>query len=190
MSRPRGSPPTPSAMSSPSEPVETASTCIASFEPNFITEPLPKARSICAKAASSAFCLSVPFTDFPDSTSDNCPAMTVPFLLRATVDASQRPDHRVRHLFSWNKRGTELMFGGHLYRDRQKHRRVCAAAKIVTNRSEEHTSELQSLMRISYAVFCLKKKKHIKHSTIGTITIKKEQRLHINRHRTEHIIVI
>src|SRR3546814_3920949 len=28
------------------------------------------------------------------------------------------------------------------------------------SRSEEHTSELQSLMRISYAVFCLKKKKH------------------------------
>src|SRR3546814_10406588 len=33
-------------------------------------------------------------------------------------------------------------------------------------RSEEHTSELQSLMRISYAVFCLKKKKH---NTIPTI---------------------
>src|SRR3546814_5732079 len=30
-------------------------------------------------------------------------------------------------------------------------------------RSEEHTSELQSLMRISYAVFCLKKKKQSKH---------------------------
>src|SRR3546814_4900549 len=30
-----------------------------------------------------------------------------------------------------------------------------------SDRSEEHTSELQSLMRISYAVFCLKKKKHI-----------------------------
>src|SRR3546814_1179921 len=30
---------------------------------------------------------------------------------------------------------------------------------FATNRSEEHTSELQSLMRISYAVFCLKKKK-------------------------------
>src|SRR3546814_5250136 len=29
----------------------------------------------------------------------------------------------------------------------------------ITTRSEEHTSELQSLMRISYAVFCLKKKK-------------------------------
>src|SRR3546814_8248221 len=31
-------------------------------------------------------------------------------------------------------------------------------------RSEEHTSELQSLMRISYAVFCLKKKKSTKYS--------------------------
>src|SRR3546814_1663622 len=34
-------------------------------------------------------------------------------------------------------------------------KRLCA-------KSEEHTSELQSLMRISYAVFCLKKKKEIK----------------------------
>src|SRR3546814_3113515 len=31
---------------------------------------------------------------------------------------------------------------------------------LALNRSEEHTSELQSLMRISYAVFCLKKKKY------------------------------
>src|SRR3546814_6787181 len=31
---------------------------------------------------------------------------------------------------------------------------------FVSSRSEEHTSELQSLMRISYAVFCLKKKRH------------------------------
>src|SRR3546814_3247335 len=30
-------------------------------------------------------------------------------------------------------------------------------ASVLTTRSEEHTSELQSLMRISYAVFCLKK---------------------------------
>src|SRR3546814_7746807 len=35
-----------------------------------------------------------------------------------------------------------------------RHHRGCARA----DRSEEHTSELQSLMRISYAVFCLKKK--------------------------------
>src|SRR3546814_4195325 len=35
------------------------------------------------------------------------------------------------------------------------------ARAISKLRSEEHTSELQSLMRISYAVFCLKKKTHI-----------------------------
>src|SRR3546814_9280253 len=35
-------------------------------------------------------------------------------------------------------------------------------------RSEEHTSELQSLMRISYAVFCLKKKKKKEHTTRKT----------------------
>src|SRR3546814_5485053 len=34
-----------------------------------------------------------------------------------------------------------------------------AQVRVSTDRSEEHTSELQSLMRISYAVFCLKKKK-------------------------------
>src|SRR3546814_1838528 len=33
-----------------------------------------------------------------------------------------------------------------------------AVARILAERSEEHTSELQSLMRTSYAVFCLKKK--------------------------------
>src|SRR3546814_6925300 len=37
-------------------------------------------------------------------------------------------------------------------------------------RSEEHTSELQSLMRISYAVFCLKKKKKIQHTTKQQLT--------------------
>src|SRR3546814_3685431 len=36
---------------------------------------------------------------------------------------------------------------------------------ILNERSEEHTSELQSLMRISYAVFCLKKKKNKKVNT-------------------------
>src|SRR3546814_10888571 len=36
-------------------------------------------------------------------------------------------------------------------------------AATESTRSEEHTSELQSLMRISYAVFCLKKKKNNRH---------------------------
>src|SRR3546814_10250013 len=40
------------------------------------------------------------------------------------------------------------------------------AASSTSTRSEEHTSELQSLMRISYAVFCLKKKTiHIQNTT-------------------------
>src|SRR3546814_9331479 len=43
-------------------------------------------------------------------------------------------------------------------------------------RSEEHTSELQSLMRISYAVFCLKKKTTSTHMNISTLTI--TQQLH------------
>src|SRR3546814_8353925 len=36
---------------------------------------------------------------------------------------------------------------------------------VARRRSEEHTSELQSLMRISYAVFCLKKKKKTRRNT-------------------------
>src|SRR3546814_2954735 len=40
-----------------------------------------------------------------------------------------------------------------------KNPRVACGFPIMRNRSEEHTSELQSLMRISYAVFCLKQKK-------------------------------
>src|SRR3546814_10773697 len=39
---------------------------------------------------------------------------------------------------------------------------------IVSSRSEEHTSELQSLMRISYAVFCLNKKKNTTKETTTT----------------------
>src|SRR3546814_10420782 len=38
--------------------------------------------------------------------------------------------------------------------------RITALFEEMIPRSEEHTSELQSLMRISYDVFCLKKKKH------------------------------
>src|SRR3546814_9471901 len=45
------------------------------------------------------------------------------------------------------------------------------AMPISQHRSEEHTSELQSLMRISYAVFCLKKKKKkTKHKQTNTGT--------------------
>src|SRR3546814_7554536 len=56
------------------------------------------------------------------------------------------------------------------------------AADFRAFRSEEHTSELQSLMRNSYAVFCLKKKIHILYST--TKKIAKSQPL---KYSTPHI---
>src|SRR3546814_8426713 len=49
------------------------------------------------------------------------------------------------------------------HRARRQRRKLCGCMVVegrgTGGRSEEHTSELQSLMRISYAVFCLKKKK-------------------------------
>src|SRR3546814_10618791 len=44
--------------------------------------------------------------------------------------------------------------------DAMRRARGGCAGECLSARSEEHTSELQSLMRISYAVFCLKQKKH------------------------------
>src|SRR3546814_7603445 len=58
-------------------------------------------------------------------------------------------------------------------------------------RSEEHTSELQSLMRISYAVFCLKKKNTTKtHNTYPTNkkkTVKRSQHNEYNNRHKDHI---
>src|SRR3546814_10638245 len=48
----------------------------------------------------------------------------------------------------------------------RRRRRVRSDLQEINGRSEEHTSELQSLMRISYAVFCLKKKNRKKHTTL------------------------
>src|SRR3546814_4978386 len=45
--------------------------------------------------------------------------------------------------------------------------RALSEAEMADIRSEEHTSELQSLMRISYAVFCLKKKNNDMKATIN-----------------------
>src|SRR3546814_4881496 len=55
--------------------------------------------------------------------------------------------------------------------------------KSAVNRSEEHTSELQSLMRISYAVFCLKTK-----NKPPSISLHNEHRQHIHHNKTsKHI---
>src|SRR3546814_2292271 len=63
--------------------------------------------------------------------------------------------------------------GAHAARSRGRARRPTSSdgggkprRNLASRRSEEHTSELQSLMRISYAVFCLKKKKNNQYTKI------------------------
>src|SRR3546814_1565067 len=71
------------------------------------------------------------------------------------VDIAGKDSRRVRYRLSAPKlHGTAV------------HDDACAAklTDCRANRSEEHTSELQSLMRTSYAVFCLKQKKNNKSS--------------------------
>src|SRR3546814_7442591 len=50
-------------------------------------------------------------------------------------------------------------------------RQVKLDSGAIVTRSEEHTSELQSLMRISYAVFCLKKKIKLNKKTDNQLTL-------------------
>src|SRR3546814_1643337 len=55
-----------------------------------------------------------------------------------------------------------------------------ARTSRISKRSEEHTSELQSLMRISYAVFCLKKKHKNQHTESITHKSQKNNIRHLN----------
>src|SRR3546814_3449293 len=76
-----------------------------------------------------------------------------PRLAQRTRDASH-----LRHTFRLRPSRPGVRHGS-------QQRRPHGIKPAAGHRSEEHTSELQSLMRISYAVFCLKKKKN-KHSHI------------------------
>src|SRR3546814_8836170 len=84
--------------------------------------------------------------------------------IRAVVLA--HPDARDLHDLRTRQSGNQAFIQFHLELDprmslREAHRisDEIEAQILALFRSEEHTSELQSLMRISYAVFCLKKKK-------------------------------
>src|SRR3546814_8390453 len=89
----------------------------------------------------------------------------------AGAGAGLSPERDGSWAFKWGLRGQSAFgyFGCRFRgcRARGPGRIGAAAIGAWPRRSEEHTSELQSLMRISYAVFCLKKKKnkHIKHLT-------------------------
>src|SRR3546814_4039208 len=92
-----------------------------------------------------------PDTLFPYTTlfrSDGCGNPLAP-RPKGSDDMNRTPEN-VRKLARYAGDGTACPGSG------QAEERLCG-------RSEEHTSELQSLMRISYAVFCLKKKTHKRH---------------------------
>src|SRR3546814_8164452 len=69
---------------------------------------------------------------------------------QAAVDADVAPRQR---------KGIDLRVAHAEHGDRLRRPARRMGRQATSHRSEEHTSELQSLMRISYAVFCLKKKK-------------------------------
>src|SRR3546814_8629958 len=62
----------------------------------------------------------------------------------------------------WRRHGHRVAQSDRVQRPQARASRGATDLRRQRSRSEEHTSELQSLMRISYAVFCLKKKKTIK----------------------------
>src|SRR3546814_2265402 len=62
------------------------------------------------------------------------------------------------------ERGSDRRISGATGRSRVARSGLMPHGDAVGERSEEHTSELQSLMRISYAVFCLKKKNRYTYS--------------------------
>src|SRR3546814_8197833 len=79
-----------------------------------------------------------------------------------TLFRSEIGDDAIRALMSVNPAYLDAA----LATVRRDHGDIPGYAEAVLNfRSEEHTSELQSLMRISYAVFCLKKKKQTETKT-------------------------
>src|SRR3546814_3746943 len=94
---------------------------------------------------------------------ENRPARTEPFqnIVRARAGGNQ---FRFRCALKVWPAKTECALETAVLVEDHAGRDECGPGQVVSNaigagRSEEHTSELQSLMRISYAVFCLKKKK-------------------------------
>src|SRR3546814_5226850 len=83
------------------------------------------------------------------------PYTTLSDLARAAAAAGPRDGARQRRGGIRYRSGTPAQLAAHVVRQ----------AEPCRDRSEEHTSELQSLMRISYAVFCLKKKNN-KHTFV------------------------
>src|SRR3546814_1917367 len=104
------------------------------------------------------------------------PAATTQFASDAAVDLEATTAHLER-LIRAGVHGLVMLgtVGENCSLSAEEKRSVVAAAVKTAARSEEHTSELQSLMRISYAVFCLKKKKKRRENST-TSYIREEER--------------
>src|SRR3546814_3924432 len=74
------------------------------------------------------------------------------------VDLHERLFRRVRRQLEQRRHVRDIL---HPLGRQREQRHQLARLQLGAVRSEEHTSELQSLMRISYAVFCLKKNNYI-----------------------------
>src|SRR3546814_4998981 len=85
-------------------------------------------------------------------------------------------DHIIWHRFTFRHSNPPSPF-----------RTNCRAHPSFRQRSEEHTSELQSLMRISYAVFCLKKKNKNKHQKEETIHYQNKTIIRIPTDSHKHV---
>src|SRR3546814_3874064 len=102
-------------------------------------------RRLLAEAARSFDLIAIPTSGWPDGTAPGLRAGGVDALLSSGVRpilTGPAPQRTVRHVLFALGPG----------------RQAADTVRWYAQRSEEHTSELQSLMRISYAVFCLKKK--------------------------------
>src|SRR3546814_8113999 len=113
-----------------------------------------------------------------DWSSDVCSSDLRRWSLGAGTAPGDRPRARPE-LFSFRHHGGAAQLSAVSARRDGKARGSSAGAEAwpgrgcqARQRSEEHTSELQSLMRISYAVFCLKKKKKKKLYTTSNIKIR------------------
>src|SRR3546814_10368771 len=91
-----------------------------------------------------------------DWSSDVCSSDLI--VVRAHLQSAHRVERAVDHLGLGRPAAVFPAIAQRGARLRGFGRVIAAARHAEGGRSEEHTSELQSLMRISYAVFCLKKK--------------------------------
>src|SRR3546814_3714485 len=106
------------------------------------------------------------------SLADTLSFFNVYFLMIRRPPRSTRTDTLFPYTTLFRSALIQCRLGGHA---RGKLQGMQHPAHAPARRSEEHTSELQSLMRISYAVFCLKKKKKVQNRKSDSVIHNRQQ---------------